>query len=385
VKRIRDDKEWYDCLDLEGLRELIDCTKAERPTKKTATQLMKENGHVPSDRGVKRKEREDKDVEEKATSEDGRASKKRKVTVVGHCLDTDTSNIRAETSLFKDKEFVVLSGDSQYSKDKLERLVVQHGGTKVQNPSEKTTYIIAHDTSKCIIIDFNISALKVTNLIEAATLGRNPYGDKDIIHCSWLVDCINERSLVSLHPRYMIYTSKVTNEKFKQEMDKYLDCYSESSTRGSLQKSFEKVLEIEGKNIIPLTLSQIAVVNEKYDIVEAIATKHTFLRTVYALLVDCDSAELCAQYISLYGGKVLTGTKLSDSELKSITHVIYPDHVDDVQEEQVLRTVKRKKDPQLDRLLKLKPQVKKVKIKWVRLCAKQKKMVELTDDVLVQK
>ncbi len=372
VKRIRDDKEWHDCLDLEQLKELIECTKADRPQqRKTATQLLSTHGHVPTVRGVKRKAREDKEDTLASGDESGvsRASKRRKVTVVGHYADTDTGNIRVETSLFKGKEFVVLSGSVEHTKDKLECMIVQHGGTKVQNPSEKTAYIIAHDTT-----------LKVNNLMDAARLGKSPYGDKDIIHVSWLIDSIREGGIVSFHPRYMLYTSKITDLKFKDEMDKYLDSFAERASRMSLQKSFEKVIEIEGKNIIPLTQPQIKVVNEKYGFVESVALKHTFMRPVTAMFVECPSDELNSLYLTLYGGKVLNGPQ-SDQDLKTITHLIYNDNAN-VKEEEVLRSVK-KKDAQVEKIIKMKT-AKRVKLKWLMACVKQKKLVDITEDLQVK-
>lgn len=48
-----------------------------------------------------------------------------------------------------------MNAEMTFNKKKLETLIVSHGGMKVQNPSEKTTHIIAaHCESIIIKLDF---------------------------------------------------------------------------------------------------------------------------------------------------------------------------------------------------------------------------------------
>lgn len=121
---------------------------------------------------------------------------------------------------------VIFSTGSDISKEQLEKWIVANGGSKVQNPTHKTNYFLALD-------DKNI---RVSNWIQSCKSNGNPYGDKDVIHYSWLAACVQEKHLVPLHPRFMIYTSKATLELFKEKIDKYQDSFFETATIDSLKR-----------------------------------------------------------------------------------------------------------------------------------------------------
>ncbi|KAL0480389.1 DNA ligase [Acrasis kona] len=284
VKRIRDDKNFDHCNTFSELSELVN-----NPTRRTASSLTS----IKGDRGSKRKQRSEAAAEPR---------KRLKTSVISSCHDTDTSNIKKEGKAFVGKEFVVLSGDAENTKEQLERLIVKHGGTKVQNPSERTWLIVAHEVT-----------LKVINLVEAVKSGKSRYGDKDVVHCSWIVDSAKQDKALPLHPRYMVHTSKITNDRFLLEMDKYQDSYQEESTLISIKKSFENVLKIEKDLIKPLTIDQINVVNQKYKLGP---NSCLFLRGCVFYFDDQLEDEMLCLKIKLYGGTI------SNANNNQVTHVV---------------------------------------------------------------
>lgn len=93
VRRIREDKDWFECLDTKGFNEIARNTK-----KRKLADMNVED--IKSDKSSKTKER-------------GNAEKKKKreVSAVDHCKDTDTTNVAVESGLFKGSEFSMLTNE----------------------------------------------------------------------------------------------------------------------------------------------------------------------------------------------------------------------------------------------------------------------------------
>ena len=67
-----------------------------------------------------------------------------KQNVVEFYRETDTSDVKKTSDIFLGLEFYIVNTDESIaSKPFLERLIVQHGGKKVQNLVRTTTHIIA--------------------------------------------------------------------------------------------------------------------------------------------------------------------------------------------------------------------------------------------------
>jgi len=115
-----------------------------------------------------------------------------------------------------------MNGDDTISKRDLETFIHKHGGTSVQYPTRDTFCVIAAR-----------EALKVRNLITK--------GDVDIIHYKWLSDCVQKEALISLEPRYMIYTKPETKAVFLHDIDKYGDSYTADTSVSLLREIFDQV------------------------------------------------------------------------------------------------------------------------------------------------
>jgi hypothetical protein len=76
----------------------------------------------------------------------------------------------------------VMNGDDVKSKKDLETLLIQNGGVCVQSPGDTTEIVIA---AKKVI--------KVNNLIRQ--------GIFDIVHYRWILECIQESTLLALEPK----------------------------------------------------------------------------------------------------------------------------------------------------------------------------------------
>jgi len=122
--------------------------------------------------------------------------------------DTDTSDVKSLSQLFVGHEFffLTLRGCPQ-TKEDLERLVVQHGGTKVQNCLKSTTDVVASDEN----------VLKVRNFIQAYNL--------DIKKPEWVQACVDAGQLVVAGPRYLLHTSTQTRNYFEACFSPYGDSY----------------------------------------------------------------------------------------------------------------------------------------------------------------
>ena len=81
-------------------------------------------------------------VVRKARSADVSPGKKFLDKIPSQFLGVDTTNIIKTGNMFEGVEFCVLYGDLEHSKQDLETLVAQFGGTFVQNPIKSTTNMV---------------------------------------------------------------------------------------------------------------------------------------------------------------------------------------------------------------------------------------------------
>jgi DNA ligase 4 len=124
VKNIREDKNWYECLDDVGLNDLIN---NDIKTTKLFDNIRFDN-KVKSDKRNKEKDQNMND----------------------NFKNTIEKGIEVKTSLFKDFEFNILSTDSKITKAQLELLIIENGGKKTQNPTSSTTHFITSHNSRLI-------------------------------------------------------------------------------------------------------------------------------------------------------------------------------------------------------------------------------------------
>ncbi|XP_031573134.1 DNA ligase 4-like [Actinia tenebrosa] len=218
---IRDDKHWYECLDLKELEKL-----------RTMAEGKLTYQHTDMD----------------GTSEPTR--KKRRVaarveqprTVAAHFRPADVSSVTEVSKLFAGKEFCIINGPTSEPKAQLEKKVVEHGGTFTQNPGPETYCVIAERVN-----------LRVNNIIKDAK--------HDVVKASWLIDCLNQVKLLPWLPIHMIHRSPTTEEKFAMQYDSYGDSFTQDATQESLKKVFGS---FENQEKATITTDEIAEIEQRY-------------------------------------------------------------------------------------------------------------------------
>eukprot|EP00466_Bigelowiella_natans_P010785 jgi/Bigna1/49125/estExt_Genewise1.C_400012 len=160
---------------------------------------------------------------------------------------TDVSDVKVETELFVRKttrrkrryqeeedededeeedyagggqplQFCILSVDSDVDKGKLEKEIKRNGGEFSQNPLPDTTdYILAGPRT-----------FRIKNIISL--------GSYDVIHHSWLTECLEEKRLVPLKLRHVIYATESTKKDLESRMDKFGDLYAADCSVESIRE-----------------------------------------------------------------------------------------------------------------------------------------------------
>ncbi|KAI5618496.1 DNA ligase 4 isoform X1 [Silurus asotus] len=204
IERIREDKEWYDCMTLDELNQFRD---------KASGKLASRHFYFKEDEPDKKKRK--------------LASKPKKIIgIVDHFKAQDLSTVTKETDMFEDVEFCVMSGSSTHSKADLEKAVARCGGIVVQNPGKDTYCVIA-----------GVENVRVKNLI-----GSNQH---DIVWASWLLECLDRKQVLPWQPKHMIHMSPSTKEHFAKEYDCYGDSYYVDTDEQQLRDVFSRMGPVE--------------------------------------------------------------------------------------------------------------------------------------------
>ena len=187
VSRVRFDKSWDQCMTVAEIQGL---TQSLIQGEKQVTQI--EEGEQPTQPAEKKR----------------KSAGKKTGEVVTTFKDTDTSDVQQASQLFAGREFffVTLKGFAK-TKEEMERLVVMHGGSKVQNYMKSTTDVIASDDT----------VLKVRNLTQK--------NDLDVVRPEWVLACIEHMDLLDLRPKFMLHTSSRTAHDFHSNYSPYGDPY----------------------------------------------------------------------------------------------------------------------------------------------------------------
>ncbi|XAR63749.1 DNA ligase (ATP) [Bertholletia excelsa] len=181
IDRVRFDKPWHECLDLQSFVELVHSS----------------NGSTQWGSG-----QDDKPKHKKSS----RKGEKKCLTLVpSHLVQTDISNIKGGTEIFTNMMFYFVNIPPTYTLDSLHKMVVENGGTFSMNLNNAVTHCIAAE----------IKGIK----FQAA----KRHGD--VIHYSWLLDCCSQRKVVPLQPKYFLFLSDSSRERLQEEIDEFSDPY----------------------------------------------------------------------------------------------------------------------------------------------------------------
>ena len=176
------------------------------------------------------------DIDSDISSEDFRGKKNKADEIYSKFLpsfrDTDTTFVNKISNLFQGFQFLILLLDDNVNinstmKQNLEYLIVEHGGEKVQNYLSSVTHIIS-----------NKFDLRAKNIVKVH--------DVNIIKSKWVEDCIKNKKIMKISPKYLTYANEETKEIFKTTIDDYGDSYFEEIDKPTLEGIFENM---EIKNI----------------------------------------------------------------------------------------------------------------------------------------
>ncbi|GMH13608.1 hypothetical protein Nepgr_015449 [Nepenthes gracilis] len=185
IDRVRYDKPWHNCLDVQSFMELV----------------YSSNGTVQR-RAYDESLQYDKPKRSKSLR---RGDKKKLSLVPPHFVHTDVSNVKGKSFMFSDLVFYIANVPPNKSLDELHKMVTENGGTFSMNLNDTVTHCVAAESK----------GIKY----EAAKCRR------DVIHCSWVLDCCSQKKLVPLQPKFFLFLSKSSKKKLQEEIDEFSDSY----------------------------------------------------------------------------------------------------------------------------------------------------------------
>lgn len=201
IEKIRDDKEWHECMTLGDLEELRG-----RASGKLATKHL----HVGDDDEPREKRR--KPV----------SKMKKTIGIIEHLKAPNLSNVSKVSNVFEDVEFCVMTGVEGYPKPDLENRIAELGGCVVQNPGPETYCVIA-----------GCKNIRVRNIISS--------GEHDVVKPEWLLECLKTKTCVPWQPRFMVHMCPSTKQHFAREYDCYGDSYFVDTDLDQLKEVFSGI------------------------------------------------------------------------------------------------------------------------------------------------
>ena len=239
VVKTRFDKSWNDALQYDELIKLYDISLN---NVKKNNELYKSDsnndGNVLQHKHIiKRGKRKnimnslESEADSDISSEEFRGKKNKKDEIYSRILpsfrDTDTTYVNKISNLFQGFQFLILLLDDSVTlnstmKQNLEYLIVEHGGEKVQNYLSSVTHIIGNK--------FDLRAQNILKL-----------HDVNILKSKWVEDCVKNKKIMKISPKYLTYANKETKEIFSNTIDKYGDSFYEEVDIQTLEGIFENI------------------------------------------------------------------------------------------------------------------------------------------------
>ena len=239
VVKTRFDKSWNDALQYDELIKLYDISLN---NVKKNNELYKSDsnndGNVLQHKHIIKKGKKknimnslESEADSDISSEEFRGKKNKKDEIYSRILpsfrDTDTTYVNKISNLFQGFQFLILLLDDSVTlnstmKQNLEYLIVEHGGEKVQNYLSSVTHIIGNK--------FDLRAQNILKL-----------HDVNILKSKWVEDCVKNKKIMKISPKYLTYANKETKEIFSNTIDKYGDSFYEEVDIQTLEGIFENI------------------------------------------------------------------------------------------------------------------------------------------------
>ncbi|XP_005884535.2 PREDICTED: DNA ligase 4 [Myotis brandtii] len=201
IEKIREDKEWHECMTLDDLEQLRG---------KASGKLASKHLYVGGDDEPQVKKR-------KAPSKI-----KKVIGIIEHLKAPNLSNVNKVSNIFEDVEFCVMSGINGHPKPDLENRIAEFGGYIVQNPGPDTYCVIAGSEN-----------IRVKNIISS--------NKHDVVKPEWLLECFKTKSCVPWQPHFMIHMCPSTKQHFAREYDCYGDSYFVDTDLNQLKEVFSGI------------------------------------------------------------------------------------------------------------------------------------------------
>ncbi|XP_004297907.1 PREDICTED: DNA ligase 4 [Fragaria vesca subsp. vesca] len=187
IDRIRYDKPWHECLDVQSFIELVDSG----------------NGTTQKGTGTDYGGLQDDKKKHKRIS---KKEEKRNLSLVpSHLVQTDVSGVKEDSLIFSKMMFYFVNVPPTHSLDSLHKIVAENGGTFSMNLNNSVTHCVAAES-------------KGIKYQAAKRQG-------DVIHLSWVLDCCSLKKLLPLQPKYYLSISDSSKKKLEEEIDEFSDPY----------------------------------------------------------------------------------------------------------------------------------------------------------------
>lgn len=305
IEKIREDKEWHECMTLDDLEQLRG---------KASGKLASKHLYVGGDDEPQEKKRK-------------AAPKIKKVIgIIEHLKAPNLSNINKVSNTFEDVEFCVMNGIDSHPKLDLENKIAELGGYIVQNPGPDTYCVIAGSEN-----------IRVKNIISS--------NKHDVVKPEWLLECFKTKSCVPWQPRFMIHMCPSTKQHFAREYDCYGDSYFVDTDLNQLKEVFSGIKNADEQTPEEMT-PVIADLEHRYSWDNSplsMFRHHTIYLDLYTVINDLSTKiegtrlAITALELRFHGAKVVSCLA------EGVSHVIIgEDHSRVVDFKAFRRTLKRK-------------------------------------------
>ncbi|KAK8384182.1 hypothetical protein O3P69_009133 [Scylla paramamosain] len=267
VERVRYDKPWHQALTTTELRQLVQEASGKLAMKHCGDEL-----------------------------DGGRGAKRRAVARVEgpslplHFRPADVSSTVKKDEIFASLEMCVMSGDEEMSKQALEMMVVEHGGSLTQHPGPNTHCIVA-----------NTPTIRVQNYITSSK--------HNVVLPSWVVASCSSGRLLPWGPLDILHLREKERNVMQDMFDQFGDSYTEPTDGKTLRRV---MMRMKKESWRVLSEEEMSEMDEKLcdpgDL-------RALFRRVTAYFCEGEVDQLARLTLRLHGGV------LSDSP-SSVTHLI---------------------------------------------------------------
>ncbi|GLG98951.1 DNA ligase 4 [Gryllus bimaculatus] len=158
--------------------------------------------------------------------EESSPKKKRRISptlqVAQQFTAADLTEVTKKSELFNNKEFCVISGTEDLTKQEIEKQIHSCGGNLVQNPGSSTFCVLANELN-----------IRVSNIVKC--------GRYNVAKISWLLKCLDVGQLLPWSPSDLLGTTAELERDLKTKFDSFGDNYTNPATIESLKYSLDSV------------------------------------------------------------------------------------------------------------------------------------------------